>query len=277
MQTVKKKFFEKVEIFKFGSAPIGKPVMTVCNYWLEGLMIDTAQINARKTVSKTFEGKNISQIALTHWHEDHIGNTDFFYEKYKPIIYAHPFTAKKIQEGFKVLPYEQYMFGRINPSDIQFSEFPEVIETENYRLLPIHTPGHSIDHTVLLESKQGWLFSGDLFVSTKIKYFRKGEDLGEQIESIKKVLMYDFDVIFCGHYPQLKNGKALFQKKLQYFEDFYGEVKSLYNQGKNLKEIMRDLSLKEIYWLKWATFGDVSVAHMVNSVILREQKLYSVQ
>jgi len=273
MQTVKKKFFDKVEIFKFGSAPIGKPLMTVCNYWVEGLMIDTAQINARKLVAKTFEGKEINQIALTHWHEDHIGNTDFFYEKYTPTMYAHPFTAQKIHEGFKVLPYEQYMFGRINPSDIPFVDFPETIQTASFELIPIHTPGHSIDHTVFLEPKQGWIFSGDLFVSTKIKFFRQGEDLGEQIESLKKVLQYDFEVVFCGHYPQFKNAKALFQKKLQYFEDFYGEVNKLHHEGKSLKEIMKALHLKEMYWLKWVTFGDVSVAHMVDSVIKRENKL----
>jgi glyoxylase-like metal-dependent hydrolase (beta-lactamase superfamily II) len=273
MQTLKKKYFDSVEIFKFGYAPIGKPLMTVCNYWLDGLMIDTAQINARRTVLKAFQDKKISQIALTHWHEDHIGNTDIFYQKYKPILYAHPFTAQKVQEGFKVLPYEQYMFGRIQPSSIPFQDFPEKIETDRYTLLPIHTPGHSIDHTVFLEPQQGWLFAGDLFVSTKIKYFRQGEDLGEQIESIKKVLQYDFEVIFCGHYPQFKNGKELFRQKLQYFQDFYGQVSHLYHQGKSLKEIMKVLALKEAYWLKWATFGDVSVAHMVNSVIIREKNL----
>lgn len=273
MLTLKKKIFEQVEIYKFGYAPIGKPAMTVCCFWVDQLLIDTAQYNARKKVLKTFENKKIEQIALTHWHEDHIGNTADLYLQHRPTVFAHPFTTEKLHNGFKVLPYEQFMFGKIKPYPIPTQNFPEKICTEKFEFVPIHTPGHSEDHTVFLEPQQGWLFAGDLFVSTKIKYFRRGEDLGEQIESIKKLLQYDFEVIFCGHFPQLSNGKELFRKKLQYFEDFYGSVKKYYLQGLDSKAIMKAMHLKEVYWLKYATFSDVSVELMVQSVIDRENRL----
>jgi glyoxylase-like metal-dependent hydrolase (beta-lactamase superfamily II) len=273
MLTLKKKIFEAVEVYKFGSSPIGKPAMTVCCFYIDALLIDTAQHNARKKVLKTFENKKIEQIALTHWHEDHIGNTADLYLQHQATVFAHPFTAQKLHSGFKVLPYEQFMFGKIKPYLIPTQPFPEKIITENFEFLPIYTPGHSEDHTVFLEPHQGWLFAGDLFVSTKIKYFRRGEDLGEQIESIKRVLQEDFDVIFCGHFPQFKNGKELFKKKLQYFEDFYGSVKYYHQQGYDSKAIMKAMKLKEIHWLKYATFFDVSVELMVQSVIDRENRL----
>lgn len=273
MQTVKKTKWFDVEIYEFGYSPISKPLMTVCNFWVEGLMIDTAQRNAQKLVAKTFQHKPIEQIALTHWHEDHIGNTAYFFQKYKPTIFCHPFTAQKLQTGFKVLFYEQFMFGKIDAYPIITQDFPEKICTAKYEFTPIHTPGHSADHTVFLEKNQGWLFSGDLFVSPKIKYFRKGEDLGEQILSIKKILQYDFDTIFCGHYPQKTNGKELFRLKLQYFEDFYEAVKNYYYQGLGSKEIMKALKIKEVHWLKYVTCLDVSVEYMVTSVIRREKKL----
>jgi glyoxylase-like metal-dependent hydrolase (beta-lactamase superfamily II) len=247
--------------------------MTVCCFYIDALLIDTAQHNARKKVLKTFENKKIEQIALTHWHEDHIGNTADLYLQHQATVFAHPFTAQKLHSGFKVLPYEQFMFGKIKPYLIPTQPFPEKIITENFEFLPIYTPGHSEDHTVFLEPHQGWLFAGDLFVSTKIKYFRRGEDLGEQIESIKRVLQEDFDVIFCGHFPQFKNGKELFKKKLQYFEDFYGSVKYYHQQGYDSKAIMKAMKLKEIHWLKYATFFDVSVELMVQSVIDRENRL----
>lgn len=273
MQTVRKTKWFDVEIFEFGYSPISKPLMTVCNFWVEGLMIDTAQRNAQKLVAKTFQNKNIEQIALTHWHEDHTGNTAYFYQTYKPTIFCHPFTAQKLRTGFKVLFYEQFMFGEIDAYPIATKDFPEKICTVNYEFLPIHTPGHSTDHTIFLEPKQGWLFSGDLFVSPKIKYFRKGEDLGEQILSIKKILQYDFDTIFCGHFPQKTGGKELFRLKLQYFEDFYEAVRNYYNQGLSSKEIMKALKMREVHWLKYVTCLDVSVEYMVTSVIRREKKL----
>ena len=273
MITLRKKIFEQVEIYKFGSAPIWKPLMMVCCFYVDKLLIDTAQYNARQKVLATFQNKKIDQIALTHWHEDHTGNAAGLYLQHQATVFAHPFTAEKLCTGFKVLPYEQYMFGRIKPYAVPTKPFPEKITTENFEFVPIHTPGHSSDHTVILEPNKGWLFSGDLFVSIKIKYFRRGEDLGEQIESIKKVLQYDFEVIFCGHFPQFKNGKELFQKKLQYFEDFYGKVKHYYLQGLESKQIMKALKIKEIHWLKYATCSDVSVELMVQSVIDREKRL----
>jgi len=273
MLTLKKKIFEQVEVYKFGYAPIAKPLMTVCCFYVDKLLIDTAQYNARKKVLKTFQDKKIDQIALTHWHEDHTGNAAGLYLQHKPTIFAHPFTAQKLHTGFSVLPYEQYMFGKIKPYAVPTKPFPEKITTDKFEFVPIHTPGHSEDHTIFLEPRKGWLFAGDLFVSKKIKYFRRGEDLGEQIESIKKILQYDFEVIFCGHFPQFKNGKQLFQQKLQYFEDFYGKVKHYYQKGLDSKAIMKAMHLKEVYWLKYATFCDVSVEMMVQSVIDREKRL----
>lgn len=42
---------------------------------------------------------------------------------------------------------------------------PDRLYTDRYRFAVLHTPGHSNDHICLLEPDEGWLFSGDLFLS----------------------------------------------------------------------------------------------------------------
>jgi glyoxylase-like metal-dependent hydrolase (beta-lactamase superfamily II) len=116
-----------------------------------------------------------------------------------------------------------------------------------------------------IEKNQGWLFAGDLWVGIKIKFFRQGEDFWQQVAGMKEVLNYDFDVIFCGHYPQLKNGKALMQQKLQYFEDFGGMVQELSRKGLNISEIIQKMNLKEATLARILTQNDVSIKYMIES------------
>jgi glyoxylase-like metal-dependent hydrolase (beta-lactamase superfamily II) len=74
---------------------------------------------------------------------------------------------------------------------------------------------------VFLEKKQGWLFSGDLYLGERIKFFRADERFAEQIASLIKVLTLDFDTLFCAHNPCLKSGKQKIKNKLQFLEDLY--------------------------------------------------------
>jgi len=70
------------------------------------------------------------------------------------------------------------------------------------------------DHTVYLEEENGRLFSGDLYLGDHIKYFRSDERLIDQITSLKKILKFDFDALFCAHNPRLENGRARLKNKL---------------------------------------------------------------
>jgi glyoxylase-like metal-dependent hydrolase (beta-lactamase superfamily II) len=265
MQFLKHKKHEAVEVFRFGYSPFGKPYMTVYCYYLDGLLIDTAQRNCEKLVLETFQNKPIEQIALTHWHEDHTGNLSTLATAHHAKVLAHPITQEKLRKGFKIHPYEKFLFGKIKPFHGQLLDNQAFIETNSYKLVPIFTPGHSEDHTVFLEKNNGWLFAGDLWVGVKIRVFRKDEKFWQQVESFKKVLEYDFDVLFCGHNPRLKNGKELLEQKLQYFEDFGGKVLVFHQKGLTNKEIIKALERKESLLIKALFSFDVSLEHMIEA------------
>ena len=121
------------------------------------------------------------------------------------------------------------------------------------------------DHTVYLEEENGWLFSGDLYLGYHIKYFRSDERLIDQITSLKKILKFDFDALFCAHNPRLENGRARLKNKLQFLEDLYGNIHLLIQKGFSAREVIKKLDPKNDRLIKWITMGNVSFANMVRS------------
>ena len=208
--------------------------------------------------------EGIRRVILTHHHEDHSGNAAALKDRLNVSVYGHPLTVSKMERGFSILPYQHYMWGKTTP--LEMAVVPEVTETANFRLKAIHTPGHSKDHVVYLDSDRGILFSGDLYLSDRIKYFRADEVMADQIASLRKILGYDFDAVLCNHHPKATKGKERLSNKLQFLEDLYGGIRRAWEKGMTEKQIFRELGLKEQYLIKWFCFGNVSMRNMVRSI-----------
>ena len=163
------------------------------------------------------------------------------------------------------MPYQHLIWGAAPPADIKI--LPDVRENFGLRFLPIPTPGHSKGHVVYLVPDEGWLFSGDLYLASHVKYFRADERIKDQIAALKKVLSLDFDSLFCAHHPKPTNGKDFIRKKLQYLEDIYGKTAELALMGMDSAMIMKTLHLKEAWKIKLLCFGNVSMENLVRSVI----------
>lgn len=265
MNIKEKYIFDGVEAYRFGFGPLGPPLMSVFMFYLDGLVIDTAQGNMEKYVIGALEGKKIEKVLLTHYHEDHSGNASAISKCYNVKIYGHSITADKMEKSFKIKPYQLYTWGK--SGQISVSPLPAVVETGKYKLRPVHTPGHSKDHTVYLEEDHGWLFSGDLYLGEKIKYFRSDEKFKDQIDSIKTILEYDFEALFCAHNPVPEKGKTRLAKKLSFLEELYGEVQRLCLKGYSEKAIVRALGNEKDKLVKFVTLGNVSFAQMVRSAL----------
>ena len=96
---------------------------------------------------------------------------------------------------------------RMRP-DVLFDEVP--FFAENIEV--IHTPGHSAGSVCLLEKKTRSLFTGDTFYGTsggEVKDFTQEqqswyENLDDRINSCRKLLEYDFEVVYPFHYEIIK-------------------------------------------------------------------------
>lgn len=249
-----------------GYAPIGKPLMSVICYQLDNILIDTGAKNVRQSLVKLMNPASVDKILLTHYHEDHAGNAAFLNEQFNLPVFAHPLTCQALQTRITLKPYEYFMWGGLTP--LAAKPLAATVDTEKHQFSIHHTPGHSPDHVVYLEPNQGWLFSGDMFLGARIKYFRRDENIRQTIQSLKTMLALNFDRLFCGHNPQLKNPHKSLQRKLDYLEDIYGEVSELVKQGCNERTILKQLLANKEDWpAKIFTLGDVSYKNLLTSAI----------
>lgn len=263
MNIAETKKFGEIEAIKLGFGPIGPPPMSVYLYILDGLVIDTGQRHMQKTVIELLGGKKLRKVLLTHHHEDHSGNVSSIRRHYGIEAFGHPLTVQKMATGFRILPYQHLVWGRSEKT--RLLPLGDAVESSRHKLVPVHTPGHSKDHTVFWEKSYGWLFSGDLYLGQHIKYFRSDEKIGEQIASLKKVLKLDFESLFCAHNPSPQNGKPKLKQKLQFLEDIVGQVQKYKGMGLNQEVISKEMDPGNDKLFKLVTMGNISFANILRS------------
>ncbi len=265
-----KKFFKKqsfmdVAGYNCGVSFSGPPLMTAWCYVAGGVLIDTGTRHLREHILDALSADKPEKILITHHHEDHSGNAGPLKERLNIPVYGHPLAALKLRTPFKIKPYQHLVWGKSDPVVVE--PFGDLIEKGPLRFRPIHTPGHSEDHTVYLEETKGMLFSGDLFLGERIKFFRADECFEDQLTSIRHVLTFDFEHLFCAHRPTMDKGKDALSRKLEFLLDFYGKVKGLRDKGWKTGAIIRNLDRKNDRTVKWITLNNACFAHMVRSAV----------
>lgn len=269
MKTIRIHRFGPVTGFELGYSPIGKPLMTVYSYRVGAVMIDTAQANMREVLFDLIQKDRPPElILLTHHHEDHSGNAAAVSKRFGIPVMGHPLTAGKLSSHFRIRLYQHLVWGKSSPLTVQpIATDDAPIQIGAHRLLPIHTPGHSKDHTVYLDRENGALFSGDLFLGERIKYFRADENIRDQIASLQKVLTFDFDALYCCHHPCETGGRERMARKLAFLVEFCETVQGLHRKGMLPRDIVKQLDRKADRLVKWVTLGNACFANMVYSAL----------
>ncbi len=268
--SILKKFFKQqsfgnVKGYNGGVSFGGPPPMTTWCYLVDGVLIDSGTRHLRKPLIECLIKDKPDKILITHHHEDHSGKAGPLQKLLDIPVYCHPLTVEKLKISFSIKPYQHIIWGK--SAIVKAEPYGEMIHGNHLRFRPIHTPGHSVDHTVYLEETCGMLFSGDLFLGERIKFFRADECFEDQILSIRRVLTFDFCHIFCAHRPIMDKGKEALSRKLDFLENFYGKVKDLRVQGLQTKAITKQLDKKDERFVKWFTLNNACFAHMVSSAV----------
>jgi glyoxylase-like metal-dependent hydrolase (beta-lactamase superfamily II) len=259
------RFNSGVTALELGYGIIGRPLMNVYCYLIGDTLIDCGQAKMADAMKSFVSANRIETLLLTHHHEDHSGNAAMVAEACGAVVMGHPLTVHDMHHIRPILPYQHLIWGKSN--EVAVSPLPAVVASDGFSIVPIHAPGHSKDHTVYLEVKHGWLFSGDLYLGDRIKFFRSDEKIDQQIQSLKNVLQHDFNSLFCAHNPVLTNGRDRLRRKLAYLEDVVGGVGLLLTRGLPEKEIIRRLDPHQDRFVKYLTMGNASFANMIRSAI----------
>lgn len=98
------------------------------------------------------------------------------------------------------------------------------------------------------------------------------ENILEIIASLKRVLTYDFEEVFCNHAGFLKNGRKALERKLDYLLDLEGNIVKLYREG-NTPEEIKDLLFPKKYPITFFSSGEWDSIHIVNSIIKHHEQV----
>ncbi|MFS1514713.1 MBL fold metallo-hydrolase [Chengkuizengella sp. SCS-71B] len=233
-------------------------------YMIDGLLVDTGPRRGKKDTIPFLKQNNINQVIITHHHEDHTGLAPWIAKDKQIPVYAHQSGLKLCSKKGKMPYYRRYFWGK--RAGFNASKLNSTFETDKYKYKVIHTPGHADDHIVLLDEENGRLFSGDMYVLAKPQSIWNFENMPLLMDSLRKLLTYDFSTVFCGHAGILKDGKHKLQLKLNYLEESQAKIKELHKEGKSNKEIANEL-FPHKNMLNYFSFFDTSPMHLVRSML----------
>lgn len=244
--------------------------MSFCSYTVDGLMIDSGPVKARKAILHFAEQMKPCMLTLTHHHEDHAGNISLLNQWYQASIYLTKPTAEILKQGLKLPYYRRLSYGPSLSPIIGTVYEQDQLETERFKFQLIHTPGHTEDHYCFYEPQQGWLFSGDLYLAPKLHYGMRGESMPKLIQSLRMILQCSFEVLFCGHAGIVYNPISLLQRKLNYLEELQGNVQDLLQKGMNPQQIVKEL-LPMNRAVELISNGELSPVHLIQSFVEENQ------
>lgn len=213
--------------------------LNTCSFWVDGVIVDTGPRSLREAFRRFFAGQRVEKVVLTHSHEDHSGNGALLQAQGIP-VYVHPSAVAEVARPVRV-PFYRWVFWR-SRSPFQAQPLPEVVETAGgRRLYVIPAPGHAPDHVAYYYPEEGVLFTGDLFVSTSTKLGMRQEDYGAWMQTLAKLLEYDFDLVCCGHAGIVPQGKEALAEKLHKLQELKDTILNLQEKGWTDREIEKKL------------------------------------
>ena len=254
-----------VNSIRMTSQFLGLPLYKVNAFFVDGLLIDTGSAFGRDRFLKLLDTLHPDIVVNTHHHEDHTGNNFSIREKYGLLPLAHPKTFFYLQDPSQWVPwYRRLVWGC--PHSSETGELDSKIQTKNFLFLVISTPGHSDDHICLYEPNEGWLFSGDLFLSEQMKYLREEENIFSIIDSLKKVAALHPKKMFCSFSGLIDHPMDAIHKKIEYLENLQKGVKEGFRQGLSPREIQKRL-LGRGDQMGFITAGQISKENLIKAFL----------
>ncbi|MFB6467869.1 MBL fold metallo-hydrolase [Cytobacillus sp. Hz8] len=235
----------------------------------DGVLIDTGAKSLEMEFHNFFHELELDQVVITHFHEDHTGCAAYLQKEYSLPIYMSDIKLEYCKRKADYPMYRKWFWGKRPPFHAEKIGKTFTSRTATWDV--IETPGHAIDHLAFLNRETGQLFTGDLYCQEKTKVTLREESIPTIMESLAKVLAYDFEEVFCCHAGYLKEGRKALERKLNYLQELDGKIIKLYEQGTPAGKISETLFPKK-YPIIYFSSGEWDSLHIVNSIINEHKK-----
>jgi len=147
-------------------------------------------------------GAHVSTIVNTHCHFDHAGGDSKLKRALGCMVAAHKLDAEAIEMGDQDLTAARWIDIKFEPCKVDYKingdSFKDNITVGSYKLLAIHTPGHTPGSLSLYGNIEGEnvLFCGDIGGPFTHAW---NSDVEKAKSSVEKLLKLDSTLLCAGH------------------------------------------------------------------------------
>jgi ribonuclease/clavin/mitogillin len=134
---------------------------------------------------------SLQEIVLTHGHVDHLGGVASVQRRFGPLRVAKKPRAE-IDGALEIDPIDD----------------GAEVRTEGATLRALWTPGHAVDHLCFYLVEEKALFTGDVVLGAGTTVIPPDGDLGDYLDSLRRVLELDVAVIYPAHGPMIRDPRA---------------------------------------------------------------------
>jgi len=137
----------------------------------------------------------IQYAAVSHPHPDHFGGLDTLMDRFGGKLACHSDAA------------DPFLFGLPGTDRIAPFSGGETIETTDYRIQVIHSPGHNASHLCFYIETEGILFSGDTILGYGTSIISPPEgDMADYMQTLTILAALDVRTICPAHGPVIEHG-----------------------------------------------------------------------
>ena len=248
----------------------GFPTGTWVNAFLvDGLLVDTGPAHTAQELTDFLKDKPLKKAVNTHFHEDHISANKFLQDAYKIDIFAPALSIDKIARPATLYPYQEDVWGYPVPSTVR--PLGDYIETEHYRFDVIPTPGHERDHVCLFERTNGWLFTGDLYLTTAPVVCRPNDDMPLILDDLRKIRSLNPRTIFPAPTHVVSAACEKLDRLIAYLQELEERIAGLHRQGLDVAQVKQEIFPVDGF-ITEATQQQFSSLNMVKSFLKKYER-----
>lgn len=234
--------------------------LDVSAYVVRDVLIDTAFPDVATELGRWLDANPVRGAIVTHYHEDHAGNTDLLAARGVPAWIA-PETLHHIERPARIGLYRRICWGTPRALD----RVPAPFHDDSLHVIP--APGHSVDHHVVWDAQTGTVFGADLFLGVKVRvaHPKEREDIRGQITSLRRVIALEPERYFDAHRGIVADPVTMLRAKADWLEETVRRIDELVADGLSDAQIARRV-LGPVGMIDIVSAGDYSRRNVVRSV-----------